>query len=61
MSPPQRVILVEDYDELRKTTADYLRLVGFDVTDVGSGLEFYEKIARQEYAVALIDLAVRRT
>ena len=58
MNPPHRVILVEDYDELRKTTADYLRLVGFDVTDVGSGLEFYEKIARQEYAVALIDLGL---
>jgi DNA-binding response OmpR family regulator len=58
MNPPQRVILVEDYDELRETTADYLRIAGFDVTAVGSGLEFYEKIARQEYAVALIDLGL---
>lgn len=58
MNPLQRVILVEDDDGLRETTAEYLRIAGYDVTAVGSGLEFYEKIARQEYAVALIDLGL---
>lgn len=58
MNSPASIILVEDYDELRETMADYLRLAGFVVTAVGNGLEFYEKIARQVYAVALIDLGL---
>lgn len=58
MNSPVRVILVEDYDELRETTADYLRLAGFDVTAVGNGLDFYDRISRRAYAVALIDLGL---
>ena len=58
MNSPVSIILVEDYDELRATMVDHLQLAGFDVTAVGNGLQFYEKIAKEVYAVALIDLGL---
>ena len=58
MNSPVSIILVEDYDELRATMVDHLQIAGFDVTAVGSGLQFYEKIAKQAYTVALIDLGL---
>lgn len=53
-----RIILVEDDSVLRESVADYLTLVGYEVTAVGSGLMFYHALAEQTFAAAIIDLGL---
>lgn len=53
-----RIILVEDNKALRDSVAEYLTLVGYDVTAVESGLAFYHALAEQSFCVAVIDLGL---
>ncbi len=68
-SPPQnapqaaepsahRILLVEDNKALRDSVAEYLTIVGYDVTAVESGLAFYHALAEQTFDVAVIDLGL---
>lgn len=54
----QRIILVEDDRVLRNSVAEYLTIVGFNVTAVESGLTFYHALAEQSFSVAIIDLGL---
>lgn len=51
-----RVILVEDDLDLRQGVADYLRLSGVIVTDVGSGLAFYKALRSERFDIAILDV-----
>lgn len=53
-----RIIMVEDNKSLRDTIAEYLTIVGYDVTAVESGLAFYHALAEQTFSVAIIDLGL---
>lgn len=54
-----RIILVEDDADLRESIAEGLELFGFQVTGVGSGREFYCKLADDgPFAVAVIDVGL---
>ena len=53
-----RIVLVEDNKALRDSVAEYLGIVGYDVTAVASGLEFYHALAEQAFGVAVIDLGL---
>lgn len=55
-TPAVRVILVEDDHDLRHAIADYLRLRGFDVTDVASGLGFYKALSLEEFDISILDV-----
>ena len=57
-APLPNVILVEDDTDLRESTVEFLRHEGYEVTGVGSGLEFYREIFARQYSVALIDLGL---
>lgn len=57
-SPVDRIILVEDNKALRDSVAEYLTIVGYDVTAVESGLAFYHALAEQTFCVAVIDLGL---
>ncbi len=57
-APLSSVILVEDDTDLRESTVEFLRHEGYEVTGVGSGLEFYREISARQYSVALIDLGL---
>ncbi|GGC69928.1 response regulator transcription factor [Chelatococcus reniformis] len=51
-----RVILVEDDLDLRQGVADYLRLSGIIVADVGSGLAFYRALRSERFDIAILDV-----
>ncbi|MCW2351813.1 response regulator transcription factor [Sphingobium sp. B12D2B] len=51
-----RTLLVEDDDELRHGLADYLRVHGIGVTDVASGIGFYQARREQRFDVAILDI-----
>jgi two-component system torCAD operon response regulator TorR len=53
---PIRVILVEDDNVLRQGLTDYLRLSGFAVTDVSSGLALYKTLRSEAFDVAILDV-----
>ncbi len=53
-----RIIMVEDNQALRDSIAEYLTIVGYDVTAVESGLAFYHALAEQAFSVAVIDLGL---
>jgi len=50
--------MVEDNQALRDSIAEYLTIVGYDVTAVESGLAFYHALAEQTFSVAVIDLGL---
>lgn len=52
------IILVEDDDVLRESLSEYLTLKGFLVTGVCNGLEFFERLSEQHFALAIIDLGL---
>lgn len=52
------VLLVEDDQSLRESTAEYLSKIGYVVTAVGDGLHFFQALAAQGYNVAIIDLGL---
>lgn len=52
------VIIVEDDIDLRESTVEFLNLHGFDVTGVGSGIEFYQALTKRSFAVAVLDLGL---
>jgi len=54
----KRIIIVEDDSDLRDSIIKYLRLKGYDVTGVGTALDFYAEVAADNYAVAILDLAL---
>lgn len=51
----ESIILVEDDKALRESIAEYLNCVGFDVTAVGDGLNFFRTLAEKKFAAAIID------
>lgn len=58
-SEASRVIVVEDDADLRESLVEGLELFGFDVTGVGSGREFYCKLADDgPFAVAVLDVGL---
>lgn len=52
------VIVVEDDASLREATCEYLQMSGLNVTGVGSGMEFFEAVAMQDFAVVVLDLGL---
>lgn len=55
---PGKILMVEDNTDLRETIAAYLDCAGFDITTVGTGLDFFHALAEQSYSVAIIDLGL---
>lgn len=54
-----QVLLVEDDADLREALAEYLELNGCSVTAVGTGMAFYQALARgEQFHVAIIDLGL---
>jgi PAS domain S-box-containing protein/putative nucleotidyltransferase with HDIG domain len=56
MSQTERILILDDDPNLRKTLGDILRLKGYDVLPVARSQEALEAAGRGEIAVALIDL-----
>lgn len=52
------IIMVEDDHILRNSLIEYLTLVGYQVTGVGSGREFYRALDAGSYDIAIIDLGL---
>ena len=52
------IIMVEDDHILRESLIEYLTLVGYQVTGVGSGREFYRALDAGSYDIAIIDLGL---
>jgi len=57
-SGSKRIIIVEDDEDLRDSIIKYLQLKGYEVTGVGTALDFYAEVAAGNYAVAILDLAL---
>jgi len=53
-----RIIIVEDDQDLRESILQFLTLKGFDVTGVGSAIEFYGEIIKKPYCIAILDLSL---
>lgn len=58
MTPPHNLLLVEDDALLRASLQSCLSQAGYEVTAVGSGLEYYQRLKEHPYQVALIDLGL---
>jgi DNA-binding response OmpR family regulator len=52
------IILVEDDQALRESTAEYLSKIGYAVVAVGDGLHFFKTLAAGAYDAAIIDLGL---
>jgi len=57
---PATVLIVDDQDEFRETTAAILSKRGFGVTQAGDGVEALDKLARDDFDVLLLDLRLPR-
>lgn len=57
-SPVRKIIVVEDDSLFRESLVAYLKLQNYEVTGVGSALGLYKMIARESFAVAILDLAL---
>ncbi len=57
-TPKPHILLVEDDQDLRETIAESLAIHCLPVTGVGSGIEFYQALSRQNFAVAIVDLGL---
>lgn len=53
-----RVIIVEDDADLRDTLLKWLGLYGIDASGVGTGMEFYQRLAAGNYEVAILDVGL---
>ncbi len=53
-----RIIMVEDDADFRESLIKYLKLHGYDITGVGSAMEFYQHLATEQYALAIIDIGL---
>lgn len=51
-----KVLVVEDEDDLRRIIASYLRQEGFGVVEAADGEEALERFADSEYSLVLLDL-----
>ena len=54
-NPLKQVIVVAGDSLLRISMVNYLMLVGYTVTGVGSAYDFYRQVFTEPYAVAIID------
>lgn len=57
-SAPLRVLIVEDYADLREMYAEYLRFHGFDVEEAADGIEGVERARAVRPNVVLMDLSL---
>lgn len=57
-TPRPLILLVEDDQDLRETIIESLAIHGLPVTGVGTGLEFYQTLNLQTFAVAIVDLGL---
>ena len=53
-----RVIIAEDDLPIRNCIVKYLTFIGYEVTGVGSALEFYQNLAIYSYQVAILDIGL---
>jgi DNA-binding response OmpR family regulator len=53
-----RVIIAEDDLPIRNCIVKYLTFIGYEVTGVGSALEFYQNLAMYSYQVAILDIGL---
>lgn len=58
LSPPARVVLIEDDTDLRESLADLISLAGFEVLTGASALEFYQILASQPFEIAILDVGL---
>ena len=56
MNESIRVLIVDDEERFRETTATILKRRGFEVKAVGSGIEAIEEIKNDEFDVVVLDL-----
>jgi DNA-binding response OmpR family regulator len=58
--PPdhKRIIVIDIESDSRKRLVEHLALSGFDVTSVGSALEFYQSISTHQYLLAILDIGL---
>jgi ActR/RegA family two-component response regulator len=56
MSEPAHILILDDDANLRKTLGDILRIKGFDPVPLETGEQALERVQKEEFAVALIDL-----
>ncbi|HJU19128.1 MAG TPA: response regulator [Stellaceae bacterium] len=53
-----KILLVEDYDEVREMLSEALDLEGFQFTAVASAREMHEALDREDYDIAVIDISL---
>lgn len=58
LTPPVRVVLIEDDTDLRDSLADLIGLAGFEVLTGKSALEFYQILASQPFEIAILDVGL---
>jgi DNA-binding NtrC family response regulator len=56
MNAKPRVLLVDDEERFRTTTARLLAVRGFDASDVGSAREALDELWNQDYDVVVLDV-----
>jgi DNA-binding response OmpR family regulator len=57
-SSVRKIIVAEDDSLLRESLVHYLKLQNYEVTGVGSALGLYKTIAREPFAVAILDFTL---
>ena len=55
-SPRQRVVLVEDNEDLRRGLAEYLSLCNFIVDEAATGAAFFAALQQNRYDVVILDV-----
>lgn len=58
MKPAPQILCVEDDSDLRAVLAEQLAMAGHVATAVGTGLEFFSKLAQGAFDLALVDLGL---
>lgn len=58
LTPPVRVVLIEDDTDLRDSLADLISLAGFEVLTGGSALAFYQILASQPFEIVILDVGL---
>lgn len=53
-----KVILVEDDHDLRESLASYLRLEGYCVTSISTGLQYYQELSANTFTIAIIGIGL---
>jgi CheY-like chemotaxis protein len=56
--PLRRVLLVEDSEEVRETTIEFINEVGFDVVAVESAEEALERLADASFDIVFTDISL---